>query len=97
MNNPHINALAAFVYIVCIAFFLQTIPPLFKPEIAALGVALMLSTLVLSVALMGFLFFFKPACLAIEMRFAESAKFFIKTILTFSILAGALLVSLLFL
>jgi hypothetical protein len=83
MNNPYLRAIVAFAYIICVSFFLQTVPPLLEPEIPALGIALMLSVFVLSVALMAFLFFFTPLTLAIEKKFKESAWFFGKTAISF--------------
>lgn len=58
----------------------------------------MLALLVLSVAVMGFLFFYRPLVLMLEGDHAEAASFFLTTVgifalITFGILAVAALIS----
>lgn len=71
-------------------------PPGLERIPVPLGIATMLSTLVLSVAVMGFLFFFTPAQLALEQKFKEGTVFFGKTAGTFAVLLGILVITLAF-
>lgn len=82
--NPYIHALAAATYIWGVGFLIHYISSihhdtpdkLFDP-IAAL------SLLVFSVAVMAFLFFYRPAVLLIENKREEAVSFFLKTLGTF--------------
>lgn len=93
MKNPYLSAVTAFVYVLGVAAFLQSTSTLFGAPPAVVGVALMLSVLVFSVALMGFLFFFTPLCLVVQQQYEASALFFLKTLGTFGVLTVLLLCS----
>jgi len=91
--NPYIHALAATTYIWGVGFLIHYIssihhdtPDKFTDPIAAL------SLLVFSVAVMAFLFFYRPAVLLIENKRQEAVSFFLKTLGTF----GAITIGLLF-
>lgn len=93
MNNPYLNACAAFAYILGGATFMYMVPESYFDSIFPVFViSLILSLLVLSVALMGFFFFYKPARLFLDGKHAEAVQFFLKTVSTFFILILVLLV-----
>ena len=84
MKSPYLNAATAFAYILGIATFMQTVPEAYFDSITPiLAISTILSLLVLSVALMGFLFFYKPAVLFLEGKHIEAVHFFLKTLATF--------------
>lgn len=94
MDNPYLNALLAFSYIAVVVTFINSAEHRFfdsVPEIFS-GM-LMLSLLVFSVALMGFLFFFKPVQLCFEKQYQEATVFFVKTIAAFGIAVTLVLLS----
>ena len=92
MKSPYFNAGAAVLYIVAIVACISFVLPRTGPEEGFLAPIVFLSMLVLSVALMGFLFFFQPLRLMLSGAHKESAVFFLKTVGTFALLA-VLLVS----
>lgn len=84
--NPYIHALAATTYIWGVGFLIHYIssihhdtPDKFVDPIAAL------SLLVFSVAVMAFLFFYRPAVLLIENKRKEAVSFFLKTLGAFGV------------
>jgi hypothetical protein len=86
-NNPYLNAGAAAAYIALLGLLFQYIgqakgntPDTFIAPIA------MLSLLVFSVALMGFLFFYRPAILLLENKRKEAVDYFFKTLATFGVI-----------
>ncbi len=92
--NPYIHALAATTYIWGVGFLIHYIssthhdtPDKFTDPIAAL------SLLVFSVAVMAFLFFYRPAVLLIENKREEAVSFFLKTLITFGALTVAVLLA----
>lgn len=92
--NPYIHALAATTYIWGIGFLLHYIssihhdtPDKFTDPIAAL------SLLVFSVAVMAFLFFYRPTVLLIENKRQEAVTFFLKTLGTFGCITLVLLLT----
>lgn len=86
--NPYLNALCAAAYIWGVGFFFQwfsatqaTIQDnIFDPILA-------LSLLVFSVALMGFLFFYKPVTLLLDNKKEDAVAYFLKTLATFGAIA----------
>lgn len=100
MKSPYLNACAASAYIVFIVLFITGGAPSFlEPfeQTPAIPV-IMLSLLVFSVALMGYLFFYRPLELFLDGKRQEAAQFFLKTIATFALIGigfalGVLLVS----
>jgi hypothetical protein len=87
--NPFVSALSAAAYIWGLGFLFQllestrgdTPDTVFAP-------ILMLSLLVFSVALMGFLFFYRPVVLLLENKRNEAASYFLKTLATFGVLTA---------
>ena len=97
-NNPLINAGAAAAYIaggVTIGFYVG--PRLGSLENTIAAPILMLSLLVFSVAVMGFLFFSRPVALLLEGKGAEAAKLFLQTLGLFAVFIILLLSALVFL
>src|SRR5580704_5194860 len=93
--NPFLNASIASGYIAGIALFLQFIQS-FKhntPDtpIDAVGA---LSLLVFSVALMGFLFFYRPAVLLLDNKREEAVSYFLKTLGTFGVITALVFIAL---
>lgn len=98
MKNPYIHAFLAFVYILGMATFMQTVPETYFDSIVpVLAITTVLSLLVLSVALMGFLFFHTPAQLFLEKRYEEAVQFFLKTLVSFGVLVILLILGIIFL
>ena len=88
-RNPYLNALIAGVYIVIIVMLI-TFGPTFvraKPDTIFAPMA-MLSLLVLSVAFMGYVFFFQPVFMYLEGLKREAVELFTKTILTFALITA---------
>lgn len=88
-KNPYLNAIFAAAYIVFIVLII-TYGPMFvreKPDTIFAPMA-MLSLLVLSVAFMGYVFFFQPVFMYLEGQKREAVQFFTKTIGTFAIITG---------
>lgn len=81
--NPYISAGAASAYIALIALFINYVPRFESQGSPAFAAFTMLSLLVLSVAVMGFLFFYEPLSLYMEGRRAESIKHFFRTVAMF--------------
>jgi DMSO reductase anchor subunit len=85
--NPYRNAIIASAYIWGIGLFFQYMGAVYSntpiPWTAPIA---MLSLLVLSVALMGFLFFYAPAVLLLQNKKEEALLFFLTTLGTFAIL-----------
>lgn len=85
MKNPFFNAVAAALYIVVIVTVMNTAGSLFAdtPDNILMPMV-MLSLLVFSVALMGFLFAVQPLRLYLDNRREEAVTFFLKTLGTFA-------------
>ena len=84
--NPYQNAIGAVAYIWGIGLLMQRItalnsdtPDTFIAPMAAI------SLVVLSVAVMAFLFFFRPIVLLLEDKKKEAFTFFLKTLATFGV------------
>ena len=84
MKNPYLNALIAAVYIGTLVlsanavFSLKIEDNIFMPMAA-------LSLFVLSAAIMGFLFVFRPLALYLEGEKQEALVFFGKTVVSFAL------------
>lgn len=85
--NPYLNALGASAYIWGVGFFFRYMSAMHSdtPDTWTAPIA-MLSLLVLSVATMGFLFFYRPAVLLMEKKHKEATDFFLRTLVTFGVL-----------
>jgi hypothetical protein len=84
-KNPFYNALLAIGYIVglvSIVFFVPTF--ISTPEESIFYPMTALSALVLSVALMAYLFFYQPVVLFIDGQREKAVKFFLQTIAVFA-------------
>lgn len=78
MKKPFLHAFAAIMYIVVVASIISATSGTDKKTM--LLPVIVLSLLVLSVAVMGFLFFYEPVSLFMENRKKEGTAFFLKTI-----------------
>lgn len=91
MKSPYLTALAASMYIVAVVSLIshlqyivdKTLEPILAPIV-------MLSLLVVSVAVMAYLFFYQPFCLFMNGQRAYAGQFFIRTVLTFALLTVVL-------
>ena len=79
MKKPFLYALVAAVYIMFIVLSITTLGPSIPEPNIVIPIG-MLSLLVLSVAVMAFLFFFEPVQLLIEKRQKEALATFSKTV-----------------
>jgi len=88
-KNPYLNALLAALYIVFIVLLITYGPALVrdKPDTILAPMA-MLSLLVFSVAFMGYIFFFQPVLMYFDGQKREAVEFFTKTLVTFAVITG---------
>ena len=91
-RNPYINALAATAYIVFVVLLITYGPAYVrdKPDTILAPMA-MLSLLVFSVALMGYLFFLQPIQMFLEGQKREAVELFTKTLGSFAVITGIIL------
>ncbi len=85
LRNPYINAIYAEVYIVIIAFVMRHVgapdtPDNFFTPIGAL------SLLVLSAAVMAYVFLGEPVQLYLNGEKGQSVRFFMKTVMAFAVI-----------
>ena len=88
MKSPYLNALLAAAYIVFIVLVMNTFvdnPALENSKSSILIPMAMLSLFVLSAAVMGFLFVYKPLTLYLDDKKHEAVLFFAKTLGVFAI------------
>ncbi len=83
MKKPFLYALGAALYIVCIVLTVSYVGSHLEGENLLMPMT-MLSLLVFSVALMGFLFLSQPILLFIEGNKKGSVKFFLQTLVFFA-------------
>ena len=88
-NNPFLNALLASGYIVVLVSIISSVPQPDGGQDTILMPMVMLSLFVLSAAVMGYLFLYKPGQLYFEGRKEEAVKLFLSTV---GIFAGITLV-----
>ncbi|MFA6251101.1 MAG: hypothetical protein WC603_00515 [Candidatus Paceibacterota bacterium] len=96
MKKPFLFALLAALYIVLLVLG-ANLAPKDMPDNTILIPMAMLSLLVLSVAVMGFLFFYEPLCLYMENKKKEAVVFFGKTVGIFACFVVIFLILLLLL
>jgi hypothetical protein len=84
--NPFANAIIAASYIWGVTSFIQLISPPPNTPDTWLTPIMVLSLLVFSVALMGFLFFYRPVILLLENKKEAAVTHFLKTLGTFGVL-----------
>ncbi|MCR4277690.1 MAG: hypothetical protein NUV85_01590 [Candidatus Berkelbacteria bacterium] len=82
-TKPFLNALVAAGYIGVIVTILFNTEKFGAQEFGVIAPITFLSLLVLSVALMGYLFFYQPARLMIEGKPQEAGRFLLSTIASF--------------
>ena len=88
--NPYQSALLAALYIIVIVSVLQLLSSVGQGgdgEDTIFIPMAMLSLFVLSAAVMGFLFGFRPVALFLEGKKQEAVTFFFKTVATFAVCA----------
>lgn len=92
-RSPYINALLAALYIVFVVLLITYGPAHVrdKPD-SILAPMAMLSLLVFSVALMGYLFFLQPVAMYMEGQKREAVELFTKTLGIFAVITGIVLV-----
>ncbi len=83
-KNPYINAVLAAVYIVCVVSVINGFGHLETIKENIFIPMAMLSLLVFSVAIMGFLFIYPSATLLLDNKRKEAVAFFSKTLITFA-------------
>lgn len=97
-KNPLVHAFSATAYIALIVLVVFYGSSIFEPiEDTILIPIAMLSLLVLSVAVMGYIFFYKPLQLYIDGNKQEAVSFFFKTLGYFAGITVIIFVILLFL
>ncbi|MDO8576362.1 MAG: hypothetical protein Q7R90_03535 [bacterium] len=84
-KNPYLNALLASAYIAVMASFMYFGSQNAGGVDSVLAPIAMLSLLVLSVAVMGYLFFYQAAQLFMAGRAGEAGTFFLKTVGVFAL------------
>lgn len=87
-KKPFLNALAAGAYIVLIVFVVDGVTSSHMAEKTLLLPMIMLSLFVLSAAVMGTIFFYRPVVLFLEDRKTEAALFLSRTLGFFAILVA---------
>jgi len=92
-RNPYINALLAAAYIVFVVLLITYGPAYVrdKPDTILAPMA-MLSLLVFSVALMGYLFFLQPVQMFLDGQKHEAVELFTKTLGAFAVITGFVLI-----
>ncbi len=92
-TNPYINAALASAYIVLVALGITTLGTLVGPDSddTVLAPIAMLSLLVLSVAFMAFMFFYRPVALLLDGKRDEAVAFFARTLAAFALITAIVL------
>src|SRR3989344_5474702 len=92
-RNPYANALLAGLYIVLVVLLITYGPAYVrdKPDTILAPMA-MLSLLVFSVTLMGYLFFLQPVQMFLEGQKVEAVELFTKTLGAFAVITGIVLI-----
>ncbi len=97
-KNPIYNALIAIAYIVVLVSTVFLAPTFIKlPDQSIFFPMAMLGTLVFSVALMAYVFFYQPVLMLIDGKRDDAIKFFLKTVATFAVCVLVLVACALFL
>lgn len=93
--NPYLNAAGAALYIVLIVNIMHLFERFAQPKDTIWAPMTMLSLFVLSAAVMGFLFVYKPLTLYIDGQKQEAVLFFGKTVAVFALCVFAFAAALL--
>ncbi|OIO53494.1 hypothetical protein AUJ46_04820 [Candidatus Peregrinibacteria bacterium CG1_02_54_53] len=85
--NPYLNAIGAVAYVWGVGLLIGYISSLHHdtPD-NLIGSIAALSLFTFSAAVMGFLFFYRPAALLVENKKEEAVFFFLKTLGTFGVI-----------
>jgi hypothetical protein len=92
-DKPWQNAVLAMLYIIGIVLIIQLGSFLIGPEDNILIPVFMLSLLVLSAAVMGFLIFYRPVVLLLDGKRADALSLFWKTLAIFAGLVAAVFIA----
>jgi hypothetical protein len=85
--NPFVNGVGAAGYVWAVVLLINHITSLHHDTPDNLvGSVAAISLVVFSAAVMGFIFFYRPAVLLVERKPNEAAAFFLKTLATFGAL-----------
>jgi hypothetical protein len=93
-KSPILNAVAAGIYIVFVVLVMQIGQQITGDNESLLIPMTMLSLLVLSVSVMGYLFIFEPVSMYMDGNRKEAVDFFIKTIASFAVIVILFLLAL---
>lgn len=95
MGNPYIHAGVASAYIGALVTLITNAPRFEGMDNGmVLAPVIMLSLLVFSVAVMGFLFFYRPLTLILDGKRDAAVGFFLRTVVTFAFITGMLVICL---
>ncbi|MDR3571522.1 MAG: hypothetical protein P4L81_04990 [Candidatus Pacebacteria bacterium] len=90
-KNPYLNALVAGLYVALVVLLISYGPTFVGAKSNGILVPMaMLSLLVFSAAFMGYLFFLQPALMYAEGQKREAVEFFSKTLVSFALLTGVI-------
>ena len=89
-KNPFLNAVLAVLYIVLLVSVMFSINPDGREDTILMPIA-MLGLFVLSAAVMGYLFVYRPLELHLDNQRKEAMAFFFKTVGTFAVFVLAFL------
>ena len=93
-RNPFYNALFAIAYIIVLITLIFFAPTIFMGKHESIFIPMgMLSLLVLSVALMAYLFFYQPVIMLIEGEREKAVKLFLHTVGIFAVATGIVLLT----
>lgn len=95
-KSPLLNALLAFLYIVCVVSLLFSLDPDHREPSILIPMA-MLSLFVLSAAVMGYLFLSQPVQMYFDGQKQEAVQLFLRTVVIFACATLLLLATLFFL
>lgn len=96
--NPFVNAILASGYISAVVVLINYISSLrHDTSDTVLDGLAFISLVVLSVATMGFLFFYRPAILLLDGHREEGIRYFLTTLSTFAVITVVAITSMLFL
>lgn len=88
-KNPIVNALSASIYIILVVAIINVIMKTQgnKPD-SAFAPIIFLSLLTLSVAIMGYIFFYQPVVLLIDGKKKEALNLFVQTVAVFGVITA---------
>jgi heme O synthase-like polyprenyltransferase len=95
-KNPFYNALSATTYVILIVFLLTLMMSNVSTEDSIIIPIIMISLLTLSVAVMGYIFFYQPVLLFIDKKREEAIKLFLQSVGMFGVITGVIVILYLF-